>query len=265
MTRFPALARQPQPPGDRGCSAATVMHGMLHARSRSSSSRIWLAEWNRQLTEHEQLNLGLRRLSGYRGFVIAALAASGLAALLFIQFHKQQTQNDALPSLLAGQPVNAIGTYRLQNGDRTLEIEKDETGEMNAAIRSPATRPLFPFTKIAFLNVQYRRNESQVGFDGRCEWVVSVDEYNRLWVCVSSRTSRVPIVSVHGLLPQQSGTLVKGFEVVTSTGNWTGIPEQFLKRIRDTYNAEDGMFPEKPPEFTAEQVRLLLNGIEPTS
>ncbi len=170
------------------------------------------------------------------------------------------------PRLNSQQVVNQLGTYRFPTGNSTLQIAKDESGNLAITVHHQTTR---------FYFIPYTYTAPPIIFESEREWFVSVDKYQRLWVyhghwdqtwgelrqMPSGGTIPCdPTVSLHGSYFTRNGVLVSGYNLVTETGDWAGVPAEFFTRIRDNGNAKwrnAPAIPDSAPPLTKQQESQL--------
>lgn len=192
-------------------------------------------------------------------FMVGAL---GLFAILFFV-------RNLPPRLNSQQVVSTPGTYRFPTGHQAIQVAKDHLGNITITVHRQGTRLFFlPFTY----------TEPPITFESEREWFLSVDRYQRLWVfhghwdrewgesrqMPSGGTIPYgPAVLLHGPFFQKDGALVSGSCVVTETGDWAGVPAEFLARIRNSGNVKWGKataIPDSPPPLTRVQESRLSSG-----
>lgn len=172
------------------------------------------------------------------------------------------------PRLNSQQVVNQLGTYRFPTGNSTLQIAKDQSGNLTITVHRQTTR---------FYFIPYTYTDPPITFEAEREWFVSVDKYQRLWVfhghwdqtwgelrqMPSGGTIPYdPAVSVHGWQFTPNGLLASGFNLVSETGDWAGVPAEFFARIRDSGNATWGnapAIPDSAPPLTKQQESQLAS------
>jgi ribonuclease HII len=126
-------------------------------------------------------------------------------------------------------------------------------------------------TRFYFIPYSYSYSGRPTIFESERDWFVSVDQYDRLWI-YHGHWDRAwgelrqmpsggiipfsPSVLLHGMSFTDAGHLADGSNVVTATGHWAGVPQQFLNRIPDRESAQWGNVPPVPesaPQFTKPQ------------
>lgn len=176
-----------------------------------------------------------------------------VACLALINISNRRPPEDALPLLPVGKTTSSVGVYRLFGSELTLQIHRDQNGEIHADIRSPRmTTQFVPFTPIPLRILHDTQRECGGVISSGVNWFVSVDECKNLWVCCGRPGSSRPNVTVYGLrFFPPNNRLVRGFEGVLETGNWTGVPPQFLERIHAEYDTD--LVPTEPRGYTEDQ------------
>ena len=163
--------------------------------------------------------------------------------------------------LRPGHVVDKAGEYRLPSGS-TLKIAEDDAGNVHVTVRQKSTR---------FYCIPYFYSDRITVFGSERDWFASVDEYDRIWVYhghwdrkwgelrkmpSGGTVPYAPAVLRDGLAFYAPNRLGRGSEVVTATGNWAGVPQEFLNRIPDRNGAQWGNVPAIPktaPKFTKQQ------------
>jgi hypothetical protein len=170
------------------------------------------------------------------------------------------------PRLRSQQVVSQPGTYRFPTGNNSIQVAKDQSGNLTITVHRQGMRfYFFPFTY----------SEPPITFESEREWFLTVDRYQRLWV-YHGHWDRIwgelrqmpsggtipyaPAVLLHGSFCLKNGALVSGSSVVTETGDWAGVPAEFLARIRKSGNVKWGKvpaIPDSPPPLTRLQESQL--------
>ena len=178
------------------------------------------------------------------------------------------------PRLNSQQVVSQLGTYRFPTGNNSIQVAKDQSGNLTITVHRQGTRfYFFPFTY----------SERPITFESEREWFISVDRHQRLWVFHGhwdrkwGESRRMPsggtipngpAVLQHGSFFLKNGALVNGSSVVTETGDWAGVPAEFLARIRNSNNVKWGKapaIPDSPPPLTRRQETQLSGGLRRAS
>ncbi len=171
----------------------------------------------------------------------------------FDQPKQPPTPEDALPLLSAGETTSTLGLYRLSEGELTLQIQRDENGDIHTDIRSPRmTTQFVPLTPIPFRILHDTQREYGGVISSGINWFRlrrrMQQSVGMLWPdwLFTPRCDRLRAA----ILPAES-RLARGFEGVLETGNWTGVPPQFLERIHAEYDTD--LVPTEPQPYTKEQ------------
>ena len=169
--------------------------------------------------------------------------------------------------LQPGQIVEEFGTFRSPRGHFGVKISETTPGIISVT-RLRAKPWLYFFTTY--------EQERPHDFDAERDWFVSFDNYDRLWTfrgkwdVSRGRPRRLPsggsvpyyqAVSMTGFWFTPS-RLVRGSNVVSHTGQWTGVPAEFLERIPgkgDEVWGGSGIrpIPIDSPPFTRSQQREI--------
>jgi hypothetical protein len=106
------------------------------------------------------------------------------------------------------------------------------------------------------------------GIPSTNDWFVSLDEFKRLWIFVGpssegDETSRNPytVVYLFGHAFDQNGKLAHRTEQVSITGNWAGVPGDFLSRVHSSLSRLDDLKlgpPQTPRGFTPDELKAVL-------
>lgn len=196
-----------------------------------------------------------------------ALVAGAVAALL-IAIGIALTPRRLKP----GEVIAEFGTFRSPAGRSGVVIRKADQGLIELTLQ----RPMEVFSLIAV-----RGDSSVTQFDAEREWFVAFDEFERLWVYIGPWDKRwgkthefpggsfrphVPSVTVDGLFVTQS-RVEYGHAVVSSTGDWDGVPIEFFQRIPGKQASIWGdapPIPESPPVLTEalrQQMEARVRGL----
>ena len=158
--------------------------------------------------------------------LVVIVGAFALLTILFLVWN--------LPPRLNWQQVVSLpGTYRFPTGNNSIQVAKDQSGNLTITVHRQGTR---------FYFFPYTYSEQPITFESEREWFLSVDRYQRLWVYHGhwDRTwgklrqmpsggtiPYAPAVLLHGSFFLKNGVLVSGSSVVTETGDWVGVPAEF--------------------------------------
>ena len=196
------------------------------------------------------------------GFIVAVL---GVVALLVII----AVIRSLPPRLSPEQLVNQFGTYRFPTGNSTLQIAKDGSGKINVTVHQQTN--LFYF-------IPHTSTDLPHSFESDREWFVSVDEYQRLWVFHGHRQrswGNLHAMPSGGAIPHEpavirigeyitpNGQMVSGYNLVSRTGDWAGVPREFFARIPDRGNAP--AIPDTAPPLTKQQQSQLASRLRQAS
>jgi hypothetical protein len=167
-----------------------------------------------------------------------------------------------MPSHLhSGQIVNEFGEYRSPQGHFGLTVSKTPRHNVRLVLSRRATR---------FLFLSSFTDDRPIEFEAEREWFACFDEYERLWLFIGkwdSRWGESRELPSGGYVPHVQSVLLEGFwfgprgllhggNVVSSTGDWAGVPNEFFERIPAKHQAVWGkipMIPDTPPPLTASQ------------
>ena len=184
-----------------------------------------------------------------------------VGASLFTHWMQEPTR------LLDGQIVSKPGRYQFPNHGATIEVRDARDGWIEFTIR-PAVRFWKRF-------VPWRRSGDTSLVEKRRDWFFTVDEYGRVWKFVGGwnpewderpslpsgdSTVNYPTVGVTGPLLIYDGTRVSfGWNSVSSTGEWKGVPQGFFDRLptEDQWIREHWNAPTRPEPLSATEQMLL--------
>ena len=194
-------------------------------------------------------------------FIIAA------AALLTVCFFVGKLP----PRLNPEQVVSQLGTYRFPTGNNSLQIAKDQSGNVSITVHRQATRLYF---------IPYTYSDRPFTFESERDWFVSVDKYQRLWVYrghwgkswgklrqmpSGGTIPYAPAVLLDGSFFLENGKLVSGSCVVSETRYWAGVPGEFLARIHKSGTEKwrtACAIPDLPPPLTQVQEFQLAGRVK---
>ncbi|MEP3478731.1 MAG: hypothetical protein ABJZ55_05745 [Fuerstiella sp.] len=202
------------------------------------------------------------------GLVTAVL----LVAILLASPDEECDAIDLLPQLGPGQIVEDCGKFRFPRGNRTLHLSEDDHSNVHIAVHVRSSVVCcVPFTTIPYRTVPWESVEHEVVVESEREWFASVDRYDRLWVYYGRWDKQwgnlrklpgggtrpyAPAIIMHGLSFLRSGGLTVHGQVVSDTGDWGGVPADFLKRVQEATELETDekcVIPATPPTFTSQQ------------
>ena len=171
-------------------------------------------------------------------------------------------------TLTAGEVIDESGVYCYPGGKKLVEITRTQAGNIEITT-----------SRLSYLYyIIPRRTVDQFHtFEAEREWFVSVDQYQRLWLCVGrwhkewgpnrKMPSRetvpwVQSVLMQGLMLLESGDVAMGVNVPSLTGDWEGVPQAFFDLIPGKDKkvpvwGEVEPIPESPPKFTKKQEKKL--------
>ncbi|MBT6154745.1 MAG: hypothetical protein HOL01_10015 [Planctomycetaceae bacterium] len=189
-----------------------------------------------------------RRWLVWLAVVFVAVAVVGVLSAL-------RTRN-----LTAGQIVDQPGQYLSPNGSFHLKITETKEGNIRLTRLNSKRRHYFIPSSVETLLFE---------FEGEREWFFCFDKYDRLWVFRGKWNSQwgetheisggfvphVPDVLREGFM-FNSGQIFSGFNAVSSTGDWAGVPPEFFDRMPDKRNGKWGnitLIPDHAPPLTRQQ------------
>lgn len=200
-------------------------------------------------------------------FLIVVLGVVVLLTVSAVMWHLP-------PRLSPEQVINQLGTYRFPTGNSTLQIAKDESGNVSVTVHNQTTR---------FYFIPHTYADPPTTFESEREWFVSVDKYQRLWVFHGHRDRswgklrampsggtipHAPAVLLIGEYFTPNGRLVSGYNLVSRTGDWAGVPAEFFARIPDRDSVKMGnaaAIPDSAPPLTKQQESQLTSRIRQAS
>jgi hypothetical protein len=163
--------------------------------------------------------------------------------------------------LRAGQIVDEFGTYRSPQRQYGITVAQSPDNIVRVTFTHRTTRYWFLTSFVDGVSHD---------FEAEREWFACFDEYDRLWLFVGKwdpqwgDTRRLPS---GGYKPHIQGVILEGFwfgqsrvlgggNVVSSTGDWAGVPREFFDRIPDRHGnvwGENPALPDSPPPLTENQ------------
>lgn len=169
--------------------------------------------------------------------------------------------------LVPGEVIDRLGVFRFPTGNRTLSITRDDFGNIHVTVHYQTTR---------FYLIPHSYADSLIVFESERDWFLSVDQYERLWLYrghwdrewgklrrmpSGGTISYAPAVIMEGAVVTTSGQLFSGNRnVVTETGYWAGVPQDFFDRIPGRNGAQWGNvkpLPKTAPQFTKQQQQQI--------
>jgi hypothetical protein len=167
-----------------------------------------------------------------------------------------------IPSRLdSGQIVDESGVYRSPQGHYRLTVSETPDHNVSLVLSRRASR---------FLLLSSFTDDRPIEFEAEREWFACFDEYERLWLFVGkwdSNWGESRKLPSGGYQPHVQSVLLEGFwfgrrgllhggNVVSSTGDWAGVPQEFFERIPAKHQAvwgENSKIPDTPPPLTESQ------------
>jgi hypothetical protein len=164
--------------------------------------------------------------------------------------------------LQPGEVVDEFGVYRSPSGDRKIAISKSPDGLTHVSFQH--WNLAYPFRPSS--------EEPFTSFESRRDWFLCFDEFDRCWLFRGrwdaqwGKSWRSPTgafwphiqeVFVSGFFFDRSRPLY-GTMIVSSTGQWEGVPQPFFDRIPAKHDAVWGQIPpipDKPPRLSPSQLQ----------
>ncbi len=177
---------------------------------------------------------------------------------------------DPGPRLAVGQIVDQQGVYRFPCGARKVKVSKDADNNLSIRTFQRSWRQYVVFP--VWVEIDH------VIFESEREWFLAVDEYERAWIYrggwedswgASRRmprggtVPRTPDVIAFGAFSISSCESGGCGVVVSATGYWAGVPNEFLERISEqSRNIWAGIshyptVPVAPPSLSASDQVIL--------
>lgn len=177
------------------------------------------------------------------------------------------------PKLEAGQVIDQFGVYRFPSGGHQLEINKTAEGNVQIFYHRRVTE-FAPFSIPIISNLT---TDQPLTFEAERNWFVCVDRFERLWIYQGrwhkkwapkrkmpsgGATQNTQGVFMEGLIFYRPGQLGLGGQIVSITGDWTGVPAVFFDRIPNKNQGTSVWgnippIPQSPPPFTKQQQTML--------
>lgn len=151
---------------------------------------------------------------------------------------------------VAGSVFNDLGSFACGDGRYALEIASMPTGATSIKVVADDGYSTYPVFSTG------AKNE---------EWFVSMDQYQRIWIFIGESTDRggrqEPVVFMHGPVFRDDQIKTVTSEVSRS-GDWSGVPEEFLLRVRKASPQLMLQIPSVASTFLPEQHSRLLAQLE---
>lgn len=189
--------------------------------------------------------------------------------LLFLSLYFA-TRESQPPKLEVGQVIDQFGTFRFPAGHNRLEIEKTASGNVEVSIyRRETGFHFFPSMK----------KQGPLTFEAKRDWFVCVDSFQRLWVFRGrwkKEWGKMPLgdavpasqaVLMFGMNTLSNGGIEIAAYIVSSSGNWSGVPHAFFDRIPDKDQGtavwgEIPKIPDAPLPLTQQQKKMLTDTLQ---
>ena len=188
------------------------------------------------------------------GTVVVAVLA-GIAAILA-----------TIPEQLQpGEIVDDLGTYKSPRGSQFVVISEPTDGIVGVTMQYPSTR---------FYVLNTFADDTIHEFEIEREWFLCFDKYERLWLFRGkwdSKWGETQELPSGGHCPHVQSVVLRGFwftsskvfngyNEVSSTGDWEGVPTGFFNRIpgkRKQVWGQIPAIPDSPPTLTQQQQSQL--------
>jgi len=160
--------------------------------------------------------------------------------------------------LAPDQIVDQFGTYALPDGNQAYHVSRTADGHVRVRQLVRQTRFYFLPTTIEFLCAE---------FESERRWLLCFDRYDRLWLFVGKwepqwgERSKLPSGGWWVNYQQVIVCDRFGIEVVSSTGNWAGVPTAFFDCLpgkqEPVWGGVSPPVPHSPPPLSATEERRL--------
>lgn len=180
-------------------------------------------------------------------FLLFALGSLVFAAGLW-RTHYAPSKTPTRIQAQAGTVFNDLGTFACGDSRYLLDITSMPSGSTTIKVvvdRGSSKQSVFV--------TGARRNE---------EWFVATDQYERMWIFVGvssdDRGRQTPSVYMYGLAFDDDGRIGTMCSEVSRTGDWGGVPEEFLLRVRHATRQLIPKVPSVAPVLTSDRESRLI-------
>ena len=179
-------------------------------------------------------------------FLLSIVGCLALAIALSLAL---RTPRRAQPRMqvVEGRVFDGLGTFACGDGRYALDIVSMPSGATSISVVVDDESSAYPVFETE------AKNE---------EWFVAMDQYERIWIFVGASSDtggrQEPAVFMHGLAFDNDGQTRTVCSQVSRTGNWSGVPEEFLLRVRKASPRLVSPIPSIAPTFKPEQKSRLL-------
>jgi hypothetical protein len=148
--------------------------------------------------------------------------------------------------LVEGKVFDDIGSFACGDGRFSLNIASMPSGATSISVVVDDGSSTYPVFETG------AKNE---------EWFVSMDQYQRIWIFIGASSDKSgrqePVVFMHGL-KFRDGEIKTVISEVTRSGDWSGVPEEFLLHVRKASPQFMSHIPSVASTFPPEQHSRLL-------
>lgn len=176
------------------------------------------------------------------------LSITGCLALAIALSLALRTPRNAQPRMQVeeGRVFDDLGTFACGDGRFALNIASMPSGATSISVVVDDGSSTYPVFETG------AKNE---------EWFVSMDQYQRIWMFIGASSDKggrqEPVVFMHGL-EFRDGEIKTVISEVTRSGDWSGVPEEFLLRVRKASPQFMSQIPSVASTFPPEQHSRLL-------
>ncbi len=184
-------------------------------------------------------------MSSRTKFLLSIVGCLALAIALSFALRVPQHVQPRM-QLVEGRVFDDLGTFACGDGRYAMKIASTPSGAIIINVVADDGYSTYPVFSTG------AKNE---------EWFVSMDQYQRIWIFIGASSDKSgrqdPVVFMHGLELRDRQIKTVTSEV-TKSGDWNGVPEEFLLRVRKASPQLMAQIPSVPSTFPPEQHSRLL-------
>jgi len=164
-------------------------------------------------------------------------------------YPSQKTLETRMPTDVV---LKDFGRFVCSDSNYSLEIVPEPSGSTSINVLRNGQRGVFATEPYPVFETGARMNE---------DWFLAMDQYKRIWIYVGASSDDngrpIPSVFMHGATFDESGNIKTATSEVSRTGDWTGVPQEFLTQVRASASQLIEQVPAISPAFTAERLSAL--------
>lgn len=182
-------------------------------------------------------------------FLLSIVGCLGLAMAVSLALRVPRPAHPRM-QVVAGRVLDDLGIYACGDGKYSLEIASTPFKATSINVVADDGYSTYPVFSTGAMSE---------------EWFASMDQYQRIWIFIGASSDKGgrqdAVVFMHGL-EFRDGQIKAVCAEVTKTGNWTGVPEEFLLRVRKASPQLISQIPSAASTFSPEQHSRLLAQLE---